>query len=289
MQDLINIYQQQPWLLFLFVGLISLCIGSFLNVVIYRVPVMIERQWKQEARFVLEMDEEAEPEKFNLSVPNSTCPKCKSAIKPWQNIPVISYLFLRGKCASCKAPISWRYPFVEAITALACCVLLLQFGMGWQFVALWLLTFVFIALIGIDYDHQLLPDSLVLPLMWLGLLVNTQGLFVPLSQAVWGAAIGYLSLWSVFWVFKLITGKDGMGYGDFKLLAVCGAWFGWSILPNIILVSSAVGAVLGFALILFKGRDSQKPMPYGPFIAIAAWLSVVYPQWFMVSDLLLNR
>ncbi|NRB40087.1 MAG: prepilin peptidase [Pseudomonadales bacterium] len=284
MQDLINIYQQQPWLLFLFVGLISLCIGSFLNVVIYRLPIMLQMQWQQEAYFVLEKEQEKEPEKFNLSVPNSSCPKCKAAIKPWHNIPVLSYLMLLGKCHSCKAPISIRYPLVEAVTALVCLLLLAQFGMGWQFVSLWVLTLVFIALIGIDFDHQLLPDNLTLPLMWLGLLLNTQTLFVPLLDAVWGAAAGYLTLWSIFWLFKLVTGKDGMGYGDFKLLAVCGAWFGWAVLPNIILLSSAVGAVLGIVLIVVRGRDSQQPMPFGPFIAIAAWLTVVYPQWFTVTD-----
>lgn len=290
MQNFVMLYQQQPWLLFLFVGLISLCVGSFLNVVIYRLPVMLERAWKVEAKAILGLEQRSESEAtFNLSVPNSTCPKCHTAIKPWHNIPVISYLLLRGKCHNCKTPISLRYPFVEAMTAVACLLLLNEFGMGWQFLALWLLTFVFIALIGIDYDHQLLPDNLTMPLLWLGLLVNTQGLFVPLSEAIWGAAVGYLSLWSIYWLFKWVTGKEGMGFGDFKLLAVCGAWFGWGMLPNIILVSSGVGAVLGIALILIQGRDSQKPMPFGPFIAIAAWLTVVYPQWFMVSELLFAR
>ena len=284
MQDLIYVYQQQPWLLFLLVGLVSLCIGSFLNVVIYRLPVMLERQWQQEAKYVLNGEESESEEMFNLAIPNSSCPKCQSPIKAWQNIPVISYLLLRGKCANCKEAISSRYPLVEAATAVACLLLLLQFGMGWQFIAMWGLTLVFIALIGIDFDTQLLPDSLTLPLLWLGLLINTQTLFVPLLDAVWGAAAGYLFLWCIFWAFKLATGKDGMGYGDFKLMAVCGAWFGWQVLPNIILLSSAVGAVVGLALIVINGRDSQKPMPFGPFIAIAAWLSILYPQWFTVMN-----
>lgn len=284
MQDWINIYQQQPWLLFLLVGLVSLCIGSFLNVVIYRLPIMLENQWQQEARYVLH-GEEAEPEKkFNLAVPNSSCPACKAPIKAWQNIPVISYLLLRGQCAACGIAISKRYPLVEAATAAVCLLLLAQLGMGWQFMALWGLTLVFVALIGIDFDTQLLPDDLTLPLLWLGLLINTQGLFVPLFDAVWGAVAGYLFLWCIFWGFKLVTGKDGMGYGDFKLMAVCGAWFGWQVLPNIILLSSAVGAILGVTLIVLKGRDAQKPMPFGPFIAIAAWLAVVYPQWFTVMN-----
>ena len=286
MQTWIEVYQQQPWLLFLFIGVISLCVGSFLNVVIYRLPVMLERQWQQEAQYVLKGEVEEQEQRFNLAVPNSCCPQCKAPIKAWQNIPVLSYLLLAGKCNSCKSPISARYPLVEAFTAVISLLLLQQLGMGWQFVALWGLSFVFIALIGIDFDHQLLPDNLTLPLMWLGLLLNTQMLFVPLLDAVYGAAAGYLSLWLVFWGFKLLTGKDGMGYGDFKLMAVCGAWFGWSVLPNVILVSSAVGAVLGIFLIVLRGRDSQKPMPFGPFIAIAAWLTVVYPQWFNMAKFL---
>ena len=273
---------QQLWLLFFLLLVTGLCIGSFLNVVIYRLPKMLELAWQKEARDFLQLEPAANEQRFNLAFPSSRCPACNAPIKPWQNIPVLSFLFLRGRCAKCKTPISMRYPLVEAATGLASVLLLLQFGPGWQLAAMLVLTWISIALIGIDYDHKLLPDNLTMPLLWMGLLLNSQGLFVSLEQAVFGAAAGYGVLWLVFWGFKLATGKEGMGYGDFKLLAAYGAWFGWMSIPNIILLSSLTGAVIGLLLIALFRHESQKPIPFGPFIAVAAWLTVVYPQYFNI-------
>lgn len=276
-------------LLALLVFCFGLCIGSFLNVVIYRLPVMLDRQWRGEAITLLGLDEEiltVEKPRFNLAFPASACPHCGAVVKAWQNIPLISFLLLKGKCHSCKNPISIRYPLVEILTAVLSVIVLVKVGLSWQLPALLLLTYISISLIGIDFDHCLLPDILTLPLLWLGLLINTQAMFVSLPSAVWGAALGYSVLWAVFWLFKLITGKDGMGFGDFKLLAAYGAWFGWQVLPNIILVSSLTGALCGLFLIAFHGRNSQVPMPFGPFIAGAAWLTALFPGYFVLFDLL---
>jgi len=281
--------QQEHWLLFLFIVFIfSLLVGSFLNVVIYRVPEIMKRDWQLQAKLILAEGDEVEQERllaesakaptFNIAVPASKCPKCDSAIKPWQNIPVLSYLFLRGKCANCQVPISPRYPLIEFFTGLLAVAVYWHFGLVPEALCLLLMSYVFVALFWIDMDHQLLPDSMTLPLLWFGLLINTQGLFVDLQTAVIGAAVGYLSLWSVYWLFKLVTGKEGMGFGDFKLMAAIGAWFGWQIIPQVILWSALVGAVIGVGLIVVQGRDKQKPMPYGPFIAAAAWLLVVFEQ-----------
>ena len=276
--------------------LCSLMIGSFLNVVIYRLPLMLKRQWRADAQWILEqegqeeqaahdqenssLDDAAKTARFNLAHPPSACPSCHSKIKIWQNIPVVSFLLLKGKCGNCQTKIGWRYPLVELLTLMVAGVVLWQSTSLLPALLLLLLSFVFICLIFIDADHQLLPDQLVLPLLWLGLIINSQGIFVPLSDALWGAVAGYLSLWSVYWLFKLVTGKEGMGYGDFKLLSLVGAWFGWQVLPQVIIFSSFVGALWGIALILLKGRDSQKPMAFGPFIAIAAWLCAVFPAVF---------
>ena len=281
---------QEQWLFILAAGtLVSLMIGSFLNVVIYRLPVMMDSAAKEEAKWVLsEGDYEEEAgDRFNLAFPASRCGHCNTPIKAWQNIPVLSFLLLRAKCGSCKTKISWRYPLVELATAIIALLVMLQSDNLFQMISLLVLSFGLIALTMIDVDHQLLPDSLTLPLLWLGLLLNTQSTFVDLQSAVLGAAFGYLSLWSVYWLFKLITGKEGMGYGDFKLLAVFGAWFGWQILTNIILLSSVVGAIWGIAMIIALGRDSQKPMAFGPFIAVAGWLSFMYPAYLTVTNWLL--
>ncbi|HEY9034151.1 MAG TPA: A24 family peptidase [Pseudomonadales bacterium] len=264
---------------------LGLSIGSFLNVVIYRLPIMLERSWRREALAFLAREDEqsgAAEETFNLAVPGSACPHCNTAIRPWQNIPVLSFLLLGGRCAGCSAKISWRYPVVELLTGFVSVLLFLQFGWNGQLLAMLLFSYVCIALIGIDYDHQLLPDSLTLPLLWAGLILNSQALFVPLEHALWGAVGGYLFLWTVFWLFRIVTGKEGMGYGDFKLMAAFGAWFGWAALPNIVLLSSLTGAVLGGLLIVCKLQDAQKPIPFGPFIAIAGWLTAVYPDFFMI-------
>lgn len=265
----------------------SLMIGSFLNVVIYRLPLMLKRQWQADAKWILAEDQaavdahdESTTERFNLAYPPSSCPSCHSKIKIWQNIPILSFLLLKGRCGHCQTKIGWRYPLVELLTLVVAGVVLLQSTSLLPALLLLLLSFVFICLIFIDADHQLLPDQLVLPLLWLGLIINSQNIFVSLPDALWGAVVGYMSLWSVYWLFKLVTGKEGMGYGDFKLLSLVGAWFGWQVLPQAIIFSSFVGALWGVALILLKGRDSQKPMAFGPFIAIAAWLCAVFPSVF---------
>lgn len=257
------------------VSLLGLCVGSFLNVVIYRLPIMLKREWQAE---IADMQGETSPEQapFNLTTPHSACPKCHTPIRPWQNIPVISYLFLRGKCAHCKTPISPRYPLVEIVTAILSVAVAQQFGYTWTSAGLLIFTWALIALTMIDIDEQLLPDNITLPLLWLGLICNSFNLFTDLHSAVFGAIAGYLALWSVFWLFKLLTGKEGMGYGDFKLLAALGAFLGWQSLPVIILLSSVVGAVVGIAGILILGRDKNIPIPFGPYLAVAGWIAALW-------------
>ena len=257
MQSIIEVMQSQLWFYLTTVGLISLCIGSFLNVVIYRLPLMMQREWQSECRLLLEDELAANKSKqaninkpFNLVKPSSTCPKCKTAIKPWQNIPIISWLILKGKCASCSNPISARYPAVELITALLSLIVAYSFGATEQALLYIFVTWILVALTFIDIDHMLLPDQLTLPLVWLALIASVMGYTIAPTDAIIGAACGYLSLWSVFWLFKLLTGKEGMGYGDFKLLAVFGALLGWQSLLTIILLSSVVGAIIGIALLL---------------------------------------
>tara|TARA_R110001592_G_scaffold123325_1_gene331129 strand:- start:3628 stop:4437 length:810 start_codon:yes stop_codon:yes gene_type:complete len=259
---------------------LGLLIGSFLNVVIFRVPKMLEQDWHLQCAHLLEdekkITELESKDKITLSTPNSTCPKCQHAIKPWENIPVISYLFLRGKCSQCKSAISMRYPLVELATALLSLITICYFGASYAGLAALFLTWTLISLTLIDADTQLLPDNMTLPLIWLGLILNTFNTFTSLESALWGAVFGYLSLWSVYQLFKLLTGKEGMGYGDFKLLAALGAWFGWQSLPIIILVSSVVGAVIGIGMILIKGKDKNIPIPFGPYLAIAGWITLIW-------------
>ena len=269
-------------IIFIIVFIVSLSIGSFLNVVIYRLPLMMQRQWKGECDEYIEDQKDQLPldlpEKFNLSVPRSNCPKCNSGIKAWQNIPVFSYLFLRGKCANCKTSISPRYPLVELFTAIASVVVINHFGFNIAGFFALVFTWLLIALAGIDTDTQLLPDSITLPLLWIGLAANSAAVFTPLNFAVWGAIFGYLALWLVFWVFKLITGKDGMGYGDFKLLAALGAWMGWQALPIIIILSATCGAIIGILQIAINKRDSQQTIPFGPYLAMAGWITLLWQQ-----------
>ena len=256
---------------------LGLVVGSFLNVVIYRLPEMMEAQWRRDyAEFSGEAPEESP--KLSLAFPGSRCPHCDAEIKPTQNIPVLSYLALGGKCAACKAPISVRYPIVEAITAFLWVLCGLQFGVSNALAGAMFLTAVLVVLTAIDLDHQLLPDSLTLPLVWIGLLLNIDNTFVSLESAVLGAVFGYLCLWTVFWLFKIVTGKEGMGHGDFKLLAALGAWFGLAALPTIVLLSSVVGAVLGVALIVTGKQDRETPMPFGPFLAGAGLTHLFYPN-----------
>ena len=260
----------------LLVTLLGLLIGSFLNVVIYRLPVMMQRDWRQQAQEILELPPETKQETFNLVLPNSCCPHCQHQIKPWENIPVISYLFLRGKCSNCKAPISLRYPLIELACGLLSGYIAFHYGFGWQAAGMLALTWGLLSMSMIDCDHQLLPDSLVLPLLWLGLIANHFGLFTSLEDALWGAIAGYLSLWSVYWLFKLVTGKEGMGYGDFKLLAMLGAWGGWQVLPLTILLSSLVGAVLGVIMLRLRNQETSTPIPFGPYLAIAGWIALLW-------------
>ena len=276
------------------VFLLSLLVGSFLNVVIYRVPLMLEREWREQAAALVAVPSSGDPAggakpaaaaPFNLLVPRSACPSCGAQISAWHNIPVLSWLMLRGRCAACKARISPRYPLVELVTALLSAWVACRFGFGWSAACGLLITWSLIALTGIDIDHQLLPDNITLPLLWSGLLASVllgAGAAAPFpvapATAIIGAAAGYLSLWLVFHVFKLVTGKEGMGYGDFKLFAALGAWLGWKSLPLIILLSAATGAVVGITMILAKGRDRSQPMPFGPYLAAAGWLAMMYGE-----------
>jgi leader peptidase (prepilin peptidase)/N-methyltransferase len=258
----------------------GLLIGSFLNVVIYRVPKMMTRESEN---YVAHESGQPLPhtDRFDLMLPRSACPHCGHRITAAENIPVLSYLALRGKCSQCKAPISPRYPAIELLTGLLSGFLIWRFGAGLAGLAVLVFAYLLIAMTFIDADTQLLPDDLTLPLIWLGLLVNLNGTFVPLQEAVIGAAAGYLSLWAIFWLFKLATGKEGMGYGDFKLLAALGAWLGWKMLPVIILMSSVVGAVVGIGLIVLARRGRDIPMPFGPYLAAAGMLSLLYGKPLM--------
>jgi leader peptidase (prepilin peptidase)/N-methyltransferase len=267
---------QNPLAFPLLAGVLGLLVGSFLNVVALRLPVMLHRQWRRQCREVLAMAQPTTEETFNLLTPRSRCPKCGHQIGALENIPVLSFLWLRGRCSACAARISWRYPIVEATTAVLSAVVAWQFGLGWQAGAALLLTWALIPLTLIDYDEQLLPDAITLPLVWLGLLLSLDHLFSGPVGAIAGAAAGYLSLWSLYHLFRLLTGKEGMGYGDFKLFAVFGAWLGWQYLPQIILLSSLVGAVVGLSLVLLRGRDRAKPIPFGPYLAAAGWISLLW-------------
>lgn len=267
------------WLLFV-VGLFSLLVGSFLNVVIYRLPIMLERQWKRDCTDWLGTQDlpDATVGDFNLVVPRSQCPTCGHNISAWENIPVLSYLFLKGKCAGCKTPISLQYPLVELLVAALSVLVAWHVGYGVSLLALLVFTWVLVALAVIDAKTMLLPDVLVYPLLWLGLLLNMQGMFVSLPDAVLGAVLGYMSLWSVFHIFRLLTGKDGMGYGDFKLLAALGAWGGWQVLPFIVFGASLFGAVFGIVLMSLKRNHQSQPMPFGPWLAMAGFAALTWHE-----------
>ena len=266
---------EQPAYFITLAAVLGLLVGSFLNVVVHRLPIMLERQWQREAQEVLGLPA-TEHERFNLSLPASHCPHCKHAIRPWENIPVLSYLALRGRCSACKQPISGRYPLVELACALLSMAVAWHSGANIEALALLLLTWSLLGLSLIDHDQQILPDVLVLPTLWLGLIVNAFDTVVPLSDALWGAVAGYLSLWSVYWVFKLITGKEGMGYGDFKLLALIGAWGGWQVLPVTLLLSSVIGVVAGLCLLRVRRQSVSTAIPFGPYLAIAGWIAVLW-------------
>ena len=273
--SIINLFETQPWLFITSVALLGACVGSFLNVVIYRLPIMMERAWRAEYEEYTEENSPPPQETFNLAKPASTCPKCQHKIRSWENIPVISYLFLRGKCSSCATPISLRYPVIEIVSALLSIIVAWHYGPSWAAAAALCLTWALIALTMIDFDHQLLPDVITLPFLWMGLALGLFGVFVDIETAVIGAMAGYLSLWSVYWLFKLVTGKEGMGFGDFKLLALLGAWMGWQAVPIVILMSSLVGAVVGIALVVF-GRNKDIPIPFGPYLAAAGFITLIW-------------
>ena len=265
----------------------TLLIGSFLNVVIHRLPIMMEREWREQADELAKTPPEHElPDgRFDLVIPRSRCPSCGQLITAMQNIPVISYLFLKGRCANCKTSISVRYPLVELMTAVLAATCAWRFGVGWEALMAIIMTITLVAIAMIDADTQLIPDSIALPLMWLGLAMSLfhpmdgDGmLFISPRDAIVGAMAGYLMLWSVFWLFKLVTGKDGMGYGDFKLLAALGAWLGWQQLPIIILMSTIVGAAINIAMIVARGKDRSVPIPFGPYLAAAGWITMLWGE-----------
>ena len=268
-----------PALLITAMVLLGLLTGSFLNVVILRLPRMLENAWREEASAILEVEAPKDQPALSLARPASHCTHCGAPIPAWRNIPVVSWLLLRGRAACCGAPISVQYPLVELLAGVVAGLCAWRFGWSWELLAAYVLAMTLIAAAVIDWNTQLLPDNITLPLLWLGLLLNTMETFVPLQAAVLGAAAGYLSLWSVFMLFKLVTGKDGMGFGDFKLLGALGAWLGWQMLPLIIVLSALVGAILGIAMIALAGRDSQRPMPFGPFLAAAGFIAMLWgPQ-----------
>ena len=289
--------QQLPSLYIALLTILGLLVGSFLNVVIYRLPIMLERSWQQEYREYFGGGEETAdatteqglPERFNLLVPRSACPHCGHPISALENIPLISWLWLRGRCRDCQAPISARYPLVELLTGLASGCVAWHFLPGWPLYGALLLTWTLIALTFIDLDKMLLPDQLTLPLLWAGLLLNLLGGLASLQDAVIGAMAGYLLLWSLYWGFKLLTGKEGMGYGDFKLLAALGAWLGWQSLPLILILSSVVGAVVGISLMLLRRHQQGNPIPFGPYLAMAGWIALIWGEsitrWYLQTML----
>ena len=290
-----QLFMESPLLFIAVVFAFSLVIGSFLNVVIYRLPIMMERDWREQCEEfaksppVLDIPEE----RFDLVVPRSRCPSCGNLIKAWQNIPVISYLILGGRCANCKESISARYPVVEMMTGVLAAVCAWRFGVGWEALMAIVLTLMLVPVAMIDADTQLIPDSIVLPLMWVGLAMSlfhpmdgADTLFIAPRDAIIGAMAGYLSLWSVYQLFKLVTGKEGMGYGDFKLLAALGAWLGWQHLHIIILMSAVVGAIVGLAMMVFRNHGRSVPIPFGPYLAAAGWITMLWGRdiWHLYLD-----
>ena len=281
--DVINFIAANPALYLALVFITGLMVGSFLNVVIYRLPIMLERETRQQCCEILELDSPEKTAKFNLLTPRSRCPSCDSPISAMQNIPLVSYLLLKGRCANCSTKISPRYPLIELLTALISIAVAWRFGFSLEALAALFFSWTLIALSGIDFDTKLLPDSLTLLLLWLGLIlslasdrVSADILFIDSAHSIAGAVIGYLSLWLVYQAFLAITGKEGMGYGDFKLLAALGAWLGYQQLPLIIILSALVGAVVGIVMLLLLGRDRQIPIPFGPYLAAAGWVALMW-------------
>lgn len=272
---IVDLLQASPALFVILVALLGLLVGSFLNVVIHRLPIMMEHDWRRQCA-ELSGDPDAESETFNLIQPRSRCPHCGHPISAAENIPLLSYFLQKGRCSSCSTRISIRYPIVEALTALASALVAGYFGFGWEAVCALIITWSLIALSFIDLDHQLLPDAITLPVLWLGLTASLLPVFADAQSSIIGAVAGYLSLWSVYQLFKIATGKEGMGFGDFKLLGMLGAWLGWQALPVIILMSSLVGAVVGISLILLKRHERSNPIPFGPYLAAAGWITLLW-------------
>ena len=277
---------ESPFVFVAIAFLFALLIGSFLNVVIHRLPIMMEREWREQCKELTQMPVPELPEgRFDLMEPRSRCPSCGAGISALQNIPVLSYIVLGGKCSACATPISARYPGIELLTAVLSGIVAWRFGWGWEAVAAMGVTWSLIAISVIDIDHQIIPDSISLPLLWTGLaacllhpIAGAEVIFIEPESAIIGAMAGYLSLWSVYHLFRMITGKEGMGYGDFKLLAALGAWLGWQMLPLIILLSAVVGATIGITLIVVKRHDRSIPIPFGPYLAAAGWIAMLYGQ-----------
>jgi leader peptidase (prepilin peptidase) / N-methyltransferase len=280
-ENVVTVFQSSSGLFYFTVIFIGLSVGSFLNVVAYRLPKMMEREWRRECHEFLELDSqqtEEEHGKFNLAIPASACPNCGHKLRAWENIPVISYLFLRARCSSCGAKISIQYPAVELLTAVASLLAAYTFGVTIQTIAALFVTWALITLTLIDLKTQLLPDSITLPLLWLGILLSLFGVFTDLTSSVIGAMAGYMILWSVYQAFKLLTGKEGMGFGDFKLLAALGALIGYSYLPQIILISSVVGSVFGISMLVVGKTKQQQTIPFGPYLAIAGWIALLWGE-----------
>ncbi len=285
---LLSLLENSTVFLLSMIFVVGLLVGSFLNVVIYRLPVMLNRQWREECCDFLAIDnpENTDNGSFNLSIPRSTCPGCGHKITALENIPILSYLFLKGRCSNCSTKISIRYPAIELLSGILSLVCAWYFGFSYQTLLLMILSWTLICLTMIDYEHQLLPDDLTLPVLWLGIICNYFGIFTDLNSSILGAVFGYLAFWSVYMGFKLLTGKEGMGHGDFKLLAMLGAWLGWQLLPVIIILSSLIGAVVGISLISFTSHTKSKPIPFGPYIAIAGWVAIFWGK--QITDIYLN-
>lgn len=284
MENLFYYLSQHALLLYGLVFIYSLCVGSFLNVVIYRLPLILNAKWTVLCSEFLNI-QPAQVDKVSLAFPRSACPKCKRPVKAWQNIPVISYILLRGKCFECNAYISLRYPFVELLTACLSVLIFYYFGLSLQSGVALILLYTLIVLTFIDIDTQLLPDNITIPLIWIGLLINTQSIFVSLPNAVFSAVGAYLVLWSFLKVFYLLTGKEGMGEGDLKLFSAFGAWLGWQVLPLIILLASILGAIIGMAILYFQKQDKDTPLPFGPYLCIAGFVALLWGKpiihWYL--------
>jgi leader peptidase (prepilin peptidase)/N-methyltransferase len=273
----IDLLTQTPVLLYSVIFVFALAMGSFLNVVIHRLPIILEARWRHECAEAFDDKRPREgPPGMTLARPGSQCPRCGHNLRITENIPVLSYLFLRGRCSACGAKISPRYPLVEVATAAFSVLVVWRFGLSWDAAAALILTWALIALAAIDLDTQLLPDAITLPVLWLGLLISLDGWFTDSQSAILGATLGYLSLWSVFHLFRLATGKEGMGYGDFKLFALFGAWLGWQHLPQVLLLSALTGAIVGIFLVVVRGHDRQIPIPFGPYLTAAGWISLMW-------------